>query len=441
MMTWEHIQTEDWNACSPAAINPHIQTHPSEFDNDLSETPNIAMVSVLTSQPVHRAWHVAWFACHLVLACLCGMPATAQWIDDPALERTIRQGVDATYGLRFNEADAAFKQVMQQRPAHPAGYFFEAMVDWWRILIAFEDDSRDQAFLDKLDRVIDMCDALLDRNEDDLTALFFKGGALGFRGRLHAARKSWVRAAGDGKDALPVVLNASRIARSNPDLDLGVGIYDYYAAVLPERYPVLKPLMLFLPSGDKKKGLRELSNAAERGRYANWEAIHMLVQAYGTFENQPAAALPYARRLCRAFPENPVFQRDFAKLCAALGDWPKAADAYGDILGKCQRNQTGYTRHAQREARYYLGYAAMLRLDFDIAMRHLEACDELSRALDTDGVSGFMVMANLRMGMIYDAQNRRDLARKQYNKVLRMDDIRGSHDLALKYLNTPYSTK
>jgi hypothetical protein len=373
----------------------------------------------------------------LLLSCIT-LTAMGQWIEDPAIDAAIRRGIDATYAMRFDAAEREFQTVIKSYPDHPAGYFFDAMIDWWRILIAIEREDGDEAFYRKLDKIIEMCDERLDRSDRDLTALFFKGGAIGFRGRLLATRKSWVRAAADGKAALPIVLDAARYGRNNPDIDLGTGIYNYYAAVLPERYSVLKPLMFFLPKGDRTRGLRQLKNAAEHARFANWEAMYFLVQSYGAYENQPNAAIPYARRLCEAFPENPVFQRSLAKLYVRAGDWQNARAVFTSIRQNVARSLTGYSRTVHREALYYLGYEAMVRGDYAESMTSLIACDALSRAIDIDGPSSYMVMANLRMGMLHDVMNQRAFAIKQYDKVLRMDDFNGSHDLAKGYKQIPY---
>jgi predicted negative regulator of RcsB-dependent stress response len=74
----------------------------------------------------------------------------------------------------------------------------------------------------------------------------------------------------------------------------------------------------------------------------------------------------------------------------------------------------------------------------DSALQCFYKCDELSRALDVGEQSGFMVISNLRIGMIYDLQNKRELAVKQYNKVLSMNDHKSSREMAKKHINKPY---
>ena len=378
-------------------------------------------------------------ACVLIVLCVPFAMARAQWIEDPKLDALIQEGIRATYNIEFEAAERAFQAVKRARPDHPAGAFFDAMIDWWRILIDLEDESKDERFIRKLKAVIDMCDARLDANDEDLTGLFFKGGAIGFRGRLLAMRRSWVKAANDGRAALPIVKDAGRLAPRNADITLGLGIYNYYADVLPEKYPVLKPVMLFLPGGDRARGIRQLKYAATKARYANWEAMSFLVQLYSGYENTPSLALPYARLLSDEFPDNPVFQRSLGRIHVKLGDWPRAAAVFTKVLNRCGKARAGYDKSAAREAAYYLGYDAMLRKAYADALRQFANCDELSLAIDHDEVSGFRVMALLRTGMTLDLLGRRAEALRVYERVLRLRDANGSQALARRYLRAPYA--
>jgi tetratricopeptide (TPR) repeat protein len=380
--------------------------------------------------------HTGYFLLFIFFAVLA--PAKAQWIEDEQVAAAVSQGIHDTYNLRFEAAEAAFSRVVQSHPEHPTGHFFLAMVEWWRILINIENESRDKRFYDMLDKVIELCDKRLKQDKRDLAGLFFKGGAIGFKGRLLATRKSWVRAATTGKQALPVVLDAAEIAPDNADLAFGTGIYDYYAAVLPDRYSVLKPLMVFLPEGNRSRGLTSLKLAADKGRYANWEAKYFLMQTWYSIENKPSNAVHYARELVSEFPDNPVFHRYHGRINVKLGNWEAAARIFDEIQARSTSGKRGYTKSMQREALYYLGYAAMLRREYGPAMRYLVECDRLSRDLDRDP-SGFMIMANLRMGMLHDVMDQRTYAVRQYDKVIRMPEFQGSRDLARRYKRSPYT--
>jgi hypothetical protein len=50
-----------------------------------------------------------------------------------------------------------------------------------------------------------------------------------------------------------------------------------------------------------------------------------------------------------------------------------------------------------------------------------------------------MAMANLRIGMVYDMQGKRDLAVDQYRKVREMKEYQDSRAQAERYLAAPYA--
>ncbi|HZY09964.1 MAG TPA: hypothetical protein VFF29_02320 [Bacteroidota bacterium] len=364
---------------------------------------------------------------------------SSQWIDDPTIHSHIQKGIDYVYNLSFDSARAEFHQVLQLRPDHPAGTFFLAMVEWWKIIADIDNTSNDERFLSLLEKVIDICDKRLEENEDDLTALFFKGGAVGFRGRLHGNRQDWLNAANDGRIALPIVQQASKLDAKNYDILLGTGIYNYYAEAVPEKYPLVKPLMVFFPKGDRQKGIAQLRLASEKASYANIEATYFLIQLLYNFEKKYTEALPLALKLHQKYPNNFIFHKYVGRCHVALGNWNEMKPIFQNILQRVQEKQFGYGDLIERETQYYLGLYDMNFKNYDSALQHLYRCDELSRTLDKDDPTGFMTMANMKIGMIYDLQIKRDLAILQYKKVMKMDDYQDTHAQAEQYLKTPYS--
>ncbi|MCL6097734.1 MAG: hypothetical protein M1391_04080, partial [Bacteroidetes bacterium] len=159
----------------------------------------------------------------------------------------VKAGINQIYGIEFDKAEKTFDVVEKEYSTHPSGKFFKAMITWWRILLNLDDESMDQKFYDQLDETIKMCDDILDKNDENVDAMFFKGGALGFRGRLRAIRESWFKAALDGKEGLGLVFKAYQANPKNVDIQLGFGIYHYYAEVIPQKYPAVKPFMIFFP--------------------------------------------------------------------------------------------------------------------------------------------------------------------------------------------------
>jgi tetratricopeptide (TPR) repeat protein len=359
--------------------------------------------------------------------------------EDAQFETIAQRGIDHVYNLQFEDADTEFAELVRLRPGHPAGHFFLAMVDWWRILIDLDDESRDQKFLDALDHVIVLADSMLEKNANDPDAVFFKGGALGFQGRLKFQRNDYLAAANAGRKALKLVEIAFTLDPRNYDILFGTGIYNYYAEVIPNEFPFVKPLLLFVPPGNKIKGISHLTTAAEKGKYAGTEAAYFLMQIYYFYERDYPKVLDLALKLTHRFPQNMIFHRYLGRAYAGMANWAMAESVFRDIVARCRAGQRGYTMYIEREATYSLGSMCMSLGRLDEALENFYRCDELSRQTDRSEPSGFMAMANLKIGNIYDLQGKRTLAIAQYNKVLGMKDYKESTVQARSYLKTPYA--
>ena len=285
---------------------------------------------------------------------------------------------------------------------------------------------------------MDFCDEILDDDPENVDALFFKGGAIGFRGRLRVMRESWFKAANDGREALPLVDLAYELDPNNVDVKLGFGIYNYLAAVIPEKYPVVKPVMIFFPSGDKELGMKQLKEAASSGKYSKYEARYILVTFFYYFENDMNSAEIYAQQLVESFPNNPVFERWRGRIAAREKEIALADSIFKDVLTKADKNYEGYnTPMIRREANYYLGYNLKNDGDLNSALQYFKKCIEEAKKIDEEGEeSGFQINATLYSGTIFQTWGNNKEAKKYYEKVLDLRDFRDSHKNANSYLES-----
>lgn len=364
--------------------------------------------------------------------------AYSQWaIMRNDADSLVKLGSDYIYNIEFDKAEACFQEVIRLYPEHPAGYFLSAMIDWWKVWLYRETQEYDNGFLEKIENVITICNKLLDSNAYDINALFFKGGAIGYRGRYYAIRQSWVKAARDAKEGLEILQRCQKIAPNNHDIMLGTGIYNYFSIKFQEEYPLLKPLMVFLPQGDKVIGLLQLQAASRHARYAGIEAKVVLLQIYYQYENNYSKALELAEELFAKYPNNPYFHRYLGRLYVVMGFREKMEELWREALNRYIDKKPGYEIYTAREALYYIGMALMYKGEYDKALQYFYKCDEASRKIDKEP-SGFMVRLNLKIGNIYDLQGKRDLALGQYRKVLKMKEYQDSHQQANSYIKSPY---
>jgi tetratricopeptide (TPR) repeat protein len=354
---------------------------------------------------------------------------------DANFDSIVVKGIRQIYSIEFNQADKTFSKLIADYPHHPAGKFFLAMIDWWRILLDTSTEERDELFFKKIEEVIEHCDNILDDDPENVDAMFFKGGAIGFRGRLSALRESWLSAVDDGREALPLVEKAGELEPDNIDVKLGFGIYNYYASVIPEQYPIVKPLMIFLPSGDKELGLMQLKNVAQNGKYTKYESRYFLMTLYYRLEKDFDAAEKYSEILRDDFPNNPVFERWRGRIALKKGDVILADSIFKSVLWKSSKLKTGYnTLAAKREANYYIGNNYRKNGKFDSAYVYLERCMKYSLKLDKDRESGFLINSTLYIGMIKEMGEEYYAAKMYYEKVLDFREFGNSHGLAESYL-------
>jgi len=357
----------------------------------------------------------------------------------PHFDSLVTTGIKQIYSINFSEAEVTFRKLMADYPDHPSGRFFLAMIDWWRILLDLDVETYDELFYQKIEDVIFNCEQILDKDPTNVDALFFKGGAIGFRGRLRAYRESWLKAADDGREALPIVEQASLLDPNNLDVQLGFGIYNYYADVIPNRYPLLKPLMIFFPDGNREKGIEQLTNTALRGKYAKYEARYFLMTLYYTYENNPYKAEEFANMLVSDFPNNPIFEKWLGRISIKKGDSYSGAKIFANVMSKTGKNLPGYnTQKTKREASYYIGLQYRNTNQLDSAKYFFEMCADISKEIDKKEESGFWVNAYLYLGMINDQLGNRDKAVEYYEKLLDMREYHNSHELAKKYLSEPF---
>jgi len=354
------------------------------------------------------------------------------------LDSLIENGIHQIYSIKFDEAEKTFLILQKEYPNHPAGKFFDAMIIWWKILLELRSEFYDNLMIEKLELSIEQCENILEEDPNNVDALFFKGGALGYRGRLFAVRENWLDAAADGKDALPLVLKAYELDSTNVDVILGFGIYNYYAEVIPQQFPIVKPLMFFFPEGDKKKGIEQLNFVADNGKYAKYEAIYFLMTLNYSFEKNEKASLEYAKRLHNEFPDNPRFESYLGRINVRNNDYPSAKKIFLSIIKKYNLGYTGYTDRIKREAEYYVGVYYKQTDSLALSEKHFINCEQLSKKVDSDEESGFLVNTLLYLGELNDINGKREKALKYYDEVLELKEFQNSYEKAKNLIETPY---
>ncbi|HBL25863.1 MAG TPA: hypothetical protein DD490_03405 [Acidobacteria bacterium] len=374
----------------------------------------------------------------VVLLGLAAFPAAARpasILDDYQFQEQARKGLDYLYNMDFAAADEAFAVIAIRHPDHPVSPFLQALVPWWTIQLEPRDTSEDEAFFAAMERVIDLCDRRLARDPQDLDALFFQAGAHAFRGRLHADRENYLRAARDGQQALKSLRKVAALDPQNEDLYFGLGAFHYMADVVPKKYRLLRVFARLFPKGDRQRGLQELNRALTNGRFVPTEAAWTLVQLHYVFEENFPETLRYAQWLRRRHPDNALFHLYEGRAYERMGRLGDANRVFVEIAGRHESGQTGYTDAVAEQALYVVSRVEMQRRMYPQALAHLESLERLMahRPVSTE----YRALGRLRRGMALDALGRRPEAVRCYRDVLAMSHDQ-ARDWAKGYLKKPF---
>ncbi len=367
---------------------------------------------------------------------LCPSPAAAQGsaqesaraatdgsiLSDPWLTEQADRALDYLYRYDLAAADSVFSTIGERYPDHPVAPFLEGLSLWWRILpgLTVEDTAHDEAFLAAMDRT----EARARELGSPFDARFFRAAAHGFRGRLYSDRGAWWKASRSGRRAVGDLFELAAWDTTNADLVFGDGVYLYFADVIPEKYPLVRPFMWFFPDGDRKRGIRLLERVAREGRFVRVEAAWFLVQIHAFYEPNGEEAAYWADWLVTRYPENPLFVMLRGRVAFRWADWDTARDMFSRMAPAPEP--------IEAISHYYLGRLALRDADWAGAATHFE------RAVDAesgyDHVSFFRAQAMLRLGTALDLLGQRNDAREAWKRVLDFPDRGGSHDRARTYL-------
>jgi hypothetical protein len=354
-------------------------------------------------------------------------------------DEQIQKGINYIYNLKYDSANVLFGNFIANEPQDPTGYFFQAMTEWWKIYLNKDDESNDENYLSKVDKCIKICEERIDKNENDDLALFMMGGIIGYRGFLNSMRDNWLKAVDDRRQGLSLIQRSYELNPGNIDAVFGIGLYNYAADYVTERYTFLKPLLLFFPQGNKELGLKQLKECAEKGRYSRTEANAVLCFLNLNYEKNYIEAEKHSSFLHTLYPENPVFEKFLGRSYVGQGKWTESLNVWSSVGMKIDSGKTGYTsKQINREYLYYTGLTQFKLSNHDDAISKYEKSLVLSIELDKKGESAFQVFSALGLGMIHDIKGNRKEALRYYNMVLEMRDIENSHSSAKMFIEKAY---
>ncbi|MFT7234020.1 MAG: hypothetical protein ACI8TA_003249 [Cyclobacteriaceae bacterium] len=336
-------------------------------------------------------------------------------LTNPYVQMESTEAINDMYNFKFDRSLRHFKYLKKQYGWHPLPYFMMGLNYWWRIVPDFKNKEFDEPFLAYMDTSRVLAERLY-KKYNKVEGAFFLAATYAFVGRLYSDRKEYSKAAFAGRNALKYLEECRGRDDLSPELLFGDALFNYYAEWVPENYPMLKPIMLMFPDGDKKLGIEQLKTVARNAFYTRTEAQYYLMRISYFEENDLGTSLQVAEYLNQTFPGNAYFHRFYARLLYQSGKYAKAIPVCRSILNRIDSLQTGYEYNSGRYASFFLGHMYEMKQDIVQAKSYFQLSMEYGEAADATEM-GYYHFAVLHLARIAVKEENKEEAILYYERV------------------------
>jgi hypothetical protein len=364
-----------------------------------------------------------------------------------------RKGFDHFYNLEYDKAIHEFEVTQQAHPDDPfainhtlAGLIFKELYRTGALdTEAYAADgfltkkpaaSLDPKTRDRVrqlsDQALALSQARLDKNPNDVDALYARGVTRGLRAAyVGIAEKAWFSGL---RSAVAARRDHERVLELDPkytDAKVVVGTHLYIVGSL--NWPTKVAASIVGISGNKEKGLDYLREASTGAHVEVASDAQIILALFLRREQKYSEALQVVARMQSEFSRNSLVASEYAHLLNAAGHGQEAIVAYRKVITGCRNIVYSSCRieipayglgESQRGQRQYLEAA--------------EAYELAASSATTD--PDFRQKATLAAGEMYDILQKRESALAKYRAVVAENSASGSADLARRYMKQAYTS-
>ncbi|WP_258103914.1 M48 family metallopeptidase [Marinoscillum sp. MHG1-6] len=341
--------------------------------------------------------------------------STYSLLSNAYVQMEATQAINDMYNFRFERSLRHFNYLKKQYGWHPLPYFMMGLNYWWRIVPNFRNETFDDTFYAYMDTAIVLAQRLHDEH-NPVEGAFFLSAAYAFKGRLYSERHDWGRAAAAGKNAMNYLEECRGQEDLSPELLFGDALFNYYAEWIPENYPLLKPIMLMFPDGDKELGIQQLKEVARNAFYTRTEAQYFLMRITALEEQDVETAMQVAEYLHRTFPGNAYFHRFYARLLYTSARYRELVPVCESILEALENGEEGYEANSGRYAAFFLGHVYRIRRDYDQAIKYYEMAKSFGEEAEATDM-GYYIYSVVHLARIANLTENYEDATTYYEQV------------------------
>lgn len=220
----------------------------------------------------------------------------------PQLDSLLVVGKENIYDLRFNQADSIFSQIRQEYPEYPHGYVYQAYITVLNYTMDQSNKQLDSLLDIQVKQAQEIAKKFKDENGDNPESHFMQAMANGIRAVYHVVNRNFIRAYWSGRSTKKGLEKAVKLDSTYYDAYIGLGMFHYYADLLPGALKFFAGILGF--GGDRELGKQEVRFSADKGRYFQVEGrfIYHCIEYF--LEGEKRKSIASLEKMYREYPGN-----------------------------------------------------------------------------------------------------------------------------------------
>lgn len=249
----------------------------------------------------------------------------------------------------YSRAERRFRTLAAAAPGDPAPLFLVSFSRWWSLLLERPKGSyEDEVFDQMIEAAIAEGRRKIEEDPDDYRSMAVVGGAHILRAHVEALRRNFFRGAreaGRGKKLLEAALEY------DPSFEVALfplGAFNYYADNVPLIVKGLR-FLLFLPGGDRDRGLQQIRTVAESESPFRLDARLLLSEICSSDDERSYLdAIEHLDRAIVVSPDSPVVLAASGRLHNRLAYYEAAEELFKRALAAAYDDAPERTRQRLR---------------------------------------------------------------------------------------------
>ncbi len=252
----------------------------------------------------------------IILAIVLSNCANAETIastksqQNPIIDK-IREAMELSYQMDIERSEAVFNEAINEWPDDPKPYLFKGGL-YLNMFQNINNKTEEEVFKLKEqilylnNKAIEIARKQIKENPNNESAQYCIGGATGNIGRFYILNGQMWKAFWKGKKGYKMMKKIVDKDQEYHDAYLGLGIYNYFSAIMPKFVKALS-FLLGGSTGDKDEGIRQLELVRDNSSLLSVEARKILLRTDRGEEDWEAFYLN-SKWLAEHYPENVYFQ-------------------------------------------------------------------------------------------------------------------------------------